>query len=814
MDSAGDRVLPSLPNMSLRAFSLTPSSVAALASAAFALTNSLVAQAQQNAPPAPPAAPAPPAPAPAQPPANAQPPQPAPPAPAPAPDAPPPQPAPPAGAAPAPAAPAAPAAPGAESAPPSAPAQPAPPAYDAPPAPAPPAENAEAPAESQQLEAVVVEDEALTASDAAEDETNEVSGGANLIRSDELARGTVGTIGDVLDFQPGIYAQSVNGGEATRLSIRGSGIVRSGFLFGWGNVLNLDGQRLYGASGNPYEAVEPLAIDHVQVLRGANAFEYGPLSLGGSINYVTKTGYDSAPFQARFEVGSFGYTHEQVSSGGVHGKFDYYVSLTRFDKDGYRDNTNSYSTRLVANLGYRFSDQASTRFFFRVAEQYQEDAGFLNKAQLDDDPEQSQFGEQVRDRVNPGTIVIGNTTNLGIDEKSNVEIGSQYDSSPIDTVHGGPTQVFFDFLQLAGSVRYKRSDELFGRRSNTLVSFIGHRVLKNRWLSKLVQPETNQALRIAHQSDYTFVAINETELFDHFWLELGGAAIFQHRETSIEAGANPALVGRSFARDFENLVPKAALRYEITPRTQVFANASGAIDTPSSNSYIRTDPLYVPQEFLNLNAAKSVTVEVGTRGQESIVGWNLSAYRSWVEDELLTVQIAPMVTTSSNASPTIHQGVEAGIDLQLWKYARGEEKEPLHQIVLRQSYTWNDFKFEDDDQFGDNRLAGVPIHLYQAELAYENSAGFYVGVNAETSLAEYPADFANTIDNDAYGVLGGRIGYQQPEKGLEVFVQVRNALDETYAPVVAPIFNANGSDSNVYAPGEGRSVNGGVAYRF
>jgi len=795
MDMACDAVLPSVPNMSLRAFSLTPRSFAALASAAFGLTHSLAAEAQQNPPPAPPAAPAPPAPAPEQPPANAQPPQ------APAPEAPPPQPTPPVNAAPAP------------DAPPSAPAEPAPPPAATPEAPpAPPPEQPEPPAEPQQLDAVVVEDSALTASDAAEDETNEISGGANLIRSDELSRGTVGTIGDVLDFQPGIYAQSVNGGEATRLSIRGSGIVRSGFLFGWGNVLNLDGQRLYGASGNPYEAVEPLAIDHVQVLRGSNAFEYGPLSLGGSINYVTKTGYDAAPFQARFEVGSFGYTREQVSSGAVLGKLDYYVSLTRFDKDGYRDNTSSYSTRLVATLGYRLGERASTRFFFRIAEQYQEDAGFLTKAQLEADPERSQFGEQVRDRVNPGTIVVGNTTTLELDERSSLEIGTQYDSSPIDTVRGGPTQVFFDFLQLAGSVRYQRSDELLGRPSNTLVSFIGHRVLKNRWKSKLVEPETVQAVRLAQQADYTFVAINDTELFDHFWLELGGAAIFQHRETSIDEGV--ALVGRSFARDYENLVPKAAVRYELTPRSQVFANVSGAIDTPSSNSYIRTDALYVPQEFLNLNAAKSVTAELGTRGQESIVAWNLSAYRSWVEDELLTVQIAPTVTTSSNASPTIHQGVEAGLDLQLWRHVRGAEREPLHQVVLRQSYTWNDFRFEDDAQFGDNRLAGVPIHLYQAELAYENSAGFYVGVNTEASLAEFPADFANTIENDAYAILGGRVGYQQPEKGLEVFVEVRNLLDAAYAPVVSPIFDAGGADSAVYAPGEGRAVNGGVAYRF
>ena len=662
--------------------------------------------------------------------------------------------------------------------------------------------------------AVVVEDTALSASDEAEDRLNDVGGGANVARADDLSRGTVGTIGDVLNFQPGIYAQSVNGGEATRLSIRGSGIVRSGFLFGWGNVLNLDGQRLYGASGNPYEAVEPLAIDHVEVLRGSNAFEYGPISLGGSINYVSKTGYDAAPFQARFELGSFGYYHEQLSSGYVSGPFDYYVSVTRFDKEGYRDNTNAYSTRLVSNLGYRFNKDVATRFFFRIAEQYQEDAGFLTKTQLRDNPEQSQFGAVPRDRINPGTIVVGNTTTVQVGENASVELGGQYDSSPIDSPHGGPVQSYFDFHQIAGSVRYKRADEFLGRQSNTLVSFIGHRVTKNRW--KAVVSSTGQvaAIRPAEQGDWTLLATNDTEVVPRLWLSLGVAGIFQHRETSVSSGQN--LVGQSILADYQNFAPKAGLRYEFTPRSQVFAVASRSIDTPSSNSYIRTDAMNVPQEFLRLKEATAVTVEGGTRGQESILSWNLSYYRSWVENELLTVQIAPTVTTSSNATPTIHQGVEAGLDIQLWRYAGegGDARDPQQQIVLRQSYTLNDFFFEDDPLFGDNKLAGVPVHLYQAELAYEHAAGFYVAVNTEASLAKYSADFANTINNPAYATLGGRLGYQQPKKGIEAFVEVRNALDKKYAPVVSPIFNAQGVDSAVYAPGEARAINGGVAYRF
>lgn len=672
--------------------------------------------------------------------------------------------------------------------------------------------------EDAELGTVVVQAKALRSSDIAEAELAEVPGGTNLIKSSDLSKGSVGTIADALRHQPGIYAESVNGGEATRISIRGSGIIRSGFLFGWGNVLNLDGQRLYGASGNPYDAIEPLAIDRIEVLRGVNAFEDGPLSLGGSINYVTKTGYDASPFYARFEAGAYDYFHEQVSSGQVIGPFDYYASVSRFDKGGFRDNTRSHSTRIVTNFGYQFSKNVKTRVFFRFAEQYQEDAGFLTLAQLRENPRQSQFGDEIRDRLNPGTFVLGNRWTIRLDERSHLEAGLQYDSSPINgTTKSGPAGTYFKFHQLAGSLRYKRTDELWNRTSNTQVAFIGHQTIDNNWTSINNTTGEIAATRPAEQGDWTLLASNDTNLVSGLWLDLGVAGIYQTRNTRVTEGQN--LVGAAIARDYLNVVPKLALRYYVTDDAQIFANVSQAIDTPSSNSYVRTDAFYVPQELLSLRETKATSIEVGSRGRggpDDIFDWNLSYYYSWVNDELLTVQIAPMVNAASNASPTVHQGVEAGLDVRLWDFAP-EDATPAagrQQVVLRQSYTWNDFRFVDDEVFGQNQLAGVPIHLYRAELVYEHPLGFYAGANVTASLAEFPVDFANTIYNPTYTLLGARIGYSAPKSGLEVFLEARNLLDAKYSAVVAPIYNAGGADLAVYSPGEGRVVNGGIAYRY
>ena len=79
------------------------------------------------------------------------------------------------------------------------------------------------------------------------------------------------------------------------------------------------------------------------------------MALGGAINYVTHTGYDAAPAQVRYEVGSRGYAHRHVSSGQVLGDLDYYVALTDAEYDGYQEHSSGSAKGFAANVGYRFN---------------------------------------------------------------------------------------------------------------------------------------------------------------------------------------------------------------------------------------------------------------------------------------------------------------------------------------------------------------------------------------------------------------------------------------------------------------------------
>jgi Outer membrane receptor for ferric coprogen and ferric-rhodotorulic acid len=50
--------------------------------------------------------------------------------------------------------------------------------------------------------------------------------------------------------------------------------------------VTLDDLPFTGPGGTPYELLEPLWVDHIEVLRGANGLTRGALSLGGLINYA------------------------------------------------------------------------------------------------------------------------------------------------------------------------------------------------------------------------------------------------------------------------------------------------------------------------------------------------------------------------------------------------------------------------------------------------------------------------------------------------------------------------------------------------
>ncbi|MFJ4349086.1 TonB-dependent receptor family protein [Pseudomonas sp. NPDC089401] len=656
-----------------------------------------------------------------------------------------------------------------------------------------------------ELGQVLISDEEQSTLDDARERLRTIPGASNLVDMGKVGQGRVASNQDVLAYQPGVFAQSA-GNDGIKLSIRGSGINRAPGAHGSGVYTMFDGLPLTGPGGTPYELFEPLWLSRAEVLRGANGFDQGSLALGGAINYLTHTGYDAAPLQLRYEVGSRGYQHRQVSSGQVLGNLDYYVALTDSEYDGYQAHSSGSSKGIAANVGYRFNPNLETRFYLRYRETENDLAGRLTKEQIKHHPRAANPGYLSRNdsRPQPGSTWVGNKTTFFLDDDSRLEAGLVYHDYPMD-LREGAMRLKVAYTDVSGTLNYFRRDTLFGLESKTTVGWRTTKHLPNSGASQFSRVNDVVGARkrdFSYQGSDTVVHVgNDLELLPDLWLTTGLAMIYTRRESDVSYPANGGKVSQ---HDWD-YAPRLGLRYDIRPDLQVYGNLSRSVEPPHPWSLIWSAPTQTqPIEMQNQTAT---TLELGARGDSALGRWDLAWYYAQVRHELLAVELAPGITGEYNSSPTVHQGVEAGLDSILW------ERSGTGRLSLRQAYTFSDFHYRDDEQFGDNRLPGIPMHYYQAELRYDWPSGFHAGINTQMA-SKVQVDYANSYAADAYALLGARLGWDSPKQDWQTWLDLRNLTNKRYAATVTPGYNDAGQDIARSTPGEGFGVYAGVSYSF
>ncbi|PBJ27836.1 Vitamin B12 transporter BtuB [Pseudomonas sp. ACN8] len=651
----------------------------------------------------------------------------------------------------------------------------------------------------------------------------QVPGGTNVVDMRRPLQGRVASNQDVLAYQPGIYAQSA-GNEGVKISIRGSGINRAPGAHASGLYTLLDGLPLTGPGGTPYELLEPLWLDHVEVLRGANGFDRGALALGGAIDYVSYTGYDAPKLQVRYATGSHGYQQRQISSGQVLGAFDYYVAMTDANADGYQDHTASESQGVIANFGYRFNANLETRFYLRHRQTDNDLAGRVTKHSIEHDPRAANPAYVARDdrRDEPGSTFIGNKTTWYIDDDSSIQTGLVYHDYPMD-LSEGPNRLKVAYTDVSGTFDYKRRDTLWGLQSQSTLGLRMTRHLPNAGASEFVRIPTGNTAGYApgtlirnftyQGSDTVLHAGNDLEIADDLWLTTGLAAIYTRRESDV---TYPQEGGKTSLHDWD-YAPRVGLRYQLTPDLQLFGNLSRSVEAPHPWSLIYSSNIRFPKgsgvatgaqrEPVTLQNQTATTLEIGGRGDSTLGQWSLAWYYAQVRHELLSVLPDANATTpyELNASPTVHQGVEASLLSPLWSPEDGG------QLSLRQSYTFSDFHYRDDERFGDNRLPGLPMHYYQGELRYDWPQGFFAAVNTQW-VSKVAVDYANSYYADPYALFGATLGYNAPKGDWQTWLDMRNLTDKHYAATVTPGYDDKGLDAARSTPGEGMAMYVGVSW--
>jgi iron complex outermembrane receptor protein len=216
----------------------------------------------------------------------------------------------------------------------------------------------------------------------------QVPGGFTIKTADEMKLGRASSFEDLLQRAPGVFLQSENGAEVSKISIRGSGISSEDEPLGV--MFLLEGLNYNQGDGEAIlEDFDVAALSHAEIFRGADALKYGALTLGGAINLVPFTGYDAAPFQVQLEGGSYGYFRGEMSSGAAEGALDRFGSIGFRERDGFREHSREDTEILFADLGYRFSEQVENRFYFTLDRTDRNLPGGLTKSEMEDAPSQA-----------------------------------------------------------------------------------------------------------------------------------------------------------------------------------------------------------------------------------------------------------------------------------------------------------------------------------------------------------------------------------------------------------------------------------------
>lgn len=638
-------------------------------------------------------------------------------------------------------------------------------------------------------------------------EINKTAGGVNIIDAEKLREGRMSNFNDTLGMATGVLAQSRFGSEESRLSIRGSGIQRT--FHGRGIKLMQDGIPTNLADGGfDFPGIDPFATSYIEVYRGANALQYGASNLGGAVNFISRTGHTAPKHEARAEAGSFGYYKLGVSTAGVVDDWDYFITINTYGQQGYRDDSKQSADRVTGNVGYRISDNVETRFYAGYVSNDSQLPSTLTKDELQNSPKKSKINNfGVNQGINQRNVDIWRIANKTTFqwEKTKLELGAFY--SYKDLFHPIiDLGAFSAFAPTLGVIDQKTDDyglyaklnhqgKLFGL-DNDLI--IGASPSYGKTDDKRFRNEN--ASRGALTNSFALTAYNyETYAENRLHLTPELTAIAGLQYTYSKRKATDKLItltgDESFNRSYSQLNPKLGAIYQLNPTAQVFANVSRSFEPPSFGELVNT-PTPEP-----LKAQDGVTYEIGTRGNSENIDWDVSVYHARLNNELLQVSTFPQYFgTTVNANRTQHTGLEMGMTARL----------PGH-LEWRHSLAINDFRFDGDATYGNNRLPGIPHSLLRAELLYRND-GFYAGPTLEVSPESYAVDFAQSLKNDSYALLGFKAG-QQITPQISWFIEGRNLTNQKYAATTGVTRSATSTES-IFYPGDASSVYAGLQWRY
>ncbi len=655
-------------------------------------------------------------------------------------------------------------------------------------------------------------------------------GAVTVVDAEKLREGNVSTLSDMLRYVPGVWTDSATGTDEVFFSSRGSNLDATDYDRN-GIKLLQDGLPVTAADGNNHNRLtDPLAARYAIVAHGANALAFGASTLGGAINFISPTARtlssdtgSSTPVEISLDYGSFGTRSARATAGAVAGDFDGLVTLEGKDFDGYRDHSSLQRRGIYANAGWQFSDAVDTRFFATYVNSDVDLAGTLTRDQVRADRDQARAEALAGDyKKELETWRIANKTTWQLDDNGMLEFGLSLEEQALyhpivdkilidfDGSGPNPPQEVFSLLidtdhrDIGTTLRYTRKvgDHDLSAGLNYGVGDVEGGNYRNdggqrNGLSEKVDN---------HSTSLELFALDRWRLDPRWTLVYGAQFVSASRDVkTTNAGSGEV---RNPDADYSSVNPRIGAIFTLSSSSELFTNLSRVYEAPTT--FELEDDVRGNAEALD--AMHGSVLEIGSRGTSKLsntdsLRWEVTAYYAKIRDEILSVDdpAASGNSFATNIDKTTHSGIEALLGASF-----AVDSAATHRVEPLLSITLNDFAFDNDASYGDNRLPAAPKYFARGELMYRNSNGFYAGPTFDFIGKRY-VDFANNYAVDAYSLLGLRTGFKA--KKWEVYGELKNALDKNYISTVS-VLNAADDSSSVLNPGAPRAAYVGARLQF
>lgn len=635
-----------------------------------------------------------------------------------------------------------------------------------------------------------------------------------VIDSTAVHRDRIATaLDETLAFVPGVVVQNRwNYAVDERLAIRGFG-GRANFGLRGVKVL-LDGVPQTLPDGqSQLNNLDLSLVSRVEVLRGGASALYGNAS-GGVVSFITS----AVPVQpwlvsARAESGSFGTSKQEVVTAGRSGALGGRFALSRFSTDGFRQQSGAEQRRLSLALDWKAL--AHTTFTLRLGsadDPHAGNPGALTAAELAANPDSAAAANI---RRGADKAVTQTQLALGVrHDAGRVHVDASWYGltreldNPLATPPPAPASVndgtWVGIDRLVGGGRVSVTVDLSGP---SITGGIDAQSLRDDRTNRRSVNGVATATLLLDQRE----RVSEAAAFAQLAWPVGTRVTLQAgvRRDHNRFAVTDHLLSNGDASGERTMVATSGnggVSLRLNQLVTAWADVATVFETPTTTE-LANRPDGSGGFNPDLNPQRSVTAEVGLRGQAGRLGFDLAAYSTHTHDAIVPYNEVGGRTYFRNAGRTRTEGAEAALR---WTLRPG--------LMLLGTWTFTDAIFTEYrvvnptsiDTLDGHRLAGLPRSV--ARVGLQGSLGHGLSVDIDQAFASAMfADDNNQIQVDGWGsgVTGARLIWHGRAGGvaLDPFIAGINLFDRRYVGSVT----TNGAGGRVFEPAAGRTIYVGMS---